>query len=141
MEGATTMGALLKRQSLDSGKWLTTIAMLIVGILMIVPFLWMLSSSFKTQAEIFDNPMQLIPQHFHLDNYKQVLHTPLFLRWYWNSFVIVILTIVLKSVVVTTVAYAFARLDFKGREPLFLLLLSSIMITPDTTGHCPVFAV
>lgn len=110
-----------------------TIIMLVFSLLMVIPFLWMLSSSFKTQTEVFSGSFNLIPKKMHWENYREVLNTPYFGDWYLNSIVNVLISIVIKIVTVTTAAYAFARLKFKGKDVLFLLLLSSIMITPDTT--------
>ncbi|MBA9087691.1 multiple sugar transport system permease protein [Fontibacillus solani] len=124
------MGTLLRGKK---NSWAVTILMLIIGLMMVFPFLWMLSASFKLQSEIFDPTMGFFPKSLNWTNYKTVLDNPLFLQWYQNSIVIVLITILIKMVVVTTSAYSFARLSFKGREIIFLVLLSSVMITPDTT--------
>ena len=76
--------------------------------------------------------MKLIPEHFITSNYKEVFSAQYsFVRWYFNTFVMVGTILVLKVGIVTLTAYAFARLRFKGRDILFVVLLSSMMIPPD----------
>ncbi|HHW49249.1 MAG TPA: carbohydrate ABC transporter permease, partial [Clostridiaceae bacterium] len=100
---------------------------------MVFPLLIMLSISFKPEASIFVKPLQLIPDEIFLGNYKVVFSNKYFARWYANTIEIVIFTLLLRGFVATLAAYAFARLRFRGRNGLFLLVLTVLMITPDTT--------
>lgn len=114
------------------GKIILTAVLFLFGIACIFPFIFMLSSSFKPLNEIFVYPIKLIPEHFILSNYAEVFSEKYnFIQWYGNTLVMVFLIIILKIGIVTLTAYAFARLRFKGRDVLFLVLLSSMMIPPD----------
>lgn len=108
--------------------------MLLLGLAMIYPFLFMLSGAFKPQATITAEPLNLIPDTLYLENFKQALtYDNLFLKWYLNSIFVVFLTISLRVFVVTMAAYAFARMNVPGKNVLFLLVFSVWMIPTDTT--------
>ena len=120
----------MKTKKKRFGKIFLTAVLFLFGIACIFPFIFMLSSSFKPLNEIFVYPIKLIPEHF--INYTEVFSEKYnFIQWYGNTLVMVFMIIVLKIGIVTLTAYAFARLRFKGRDILFLVLLSSIMIPPD----------
>ncbi len=109
-----------------------TLILAVIGVLNIFPFLFMISSSFKPLNDIFTYPIQLIPETFIITNYTDLFSEQYdFVRWYGNTIVTVTLIIILKLFVVSITAYAFAKLRFKGRDALFLCLLSSMMIPPD----------
>ena len=110
-----------------------TIIMVIFGILNIFPFIFMISSSFKPLNQIFTYPIKLIPETFITSNYTELFSSQyMFIRWYLNTIVMVVTIILLKLFIVSITAYAFSRLHFPGREILFLFLLSSMMIPPDS---------
>ena len=122
----------MKQNKKRVGKNVMTAVLLILGAANIFPFIFMLSASFKPLNEIFVYPVKLIPEHFITSNYKEVFSAQYsFVRWYFNTFVMVGTILVLKVGIVTLTAYAFARLRFKGRDILFVVLLSSMMIPPD----------
>ncbi len=122
----------MRTKKIKWGKIILTVLLFLFGVACIFPFVFMLSSSFKPLNEIFVYPIKLIPENFILTNYIEVFSEKYdFVRWYGNTLTMVILIIVLKIGVVTLTAYAFARLRFKGRDVLFLVLLSSMMIPPD----------
>lgn len=122
----------MRTKKIKWGKIILTVLLFLFGVACIFPFVFMLSSSFKPLNEIFVYPIKLIPENFILTNYIEVFSEKYdFVRWYGNTLTMVILIIVLKIGIVTLTAYAFARLRFKGRDVLFLVLLSSMMIPPD----------
>lgn len=125
------MGPLLNRSS--AGKALMTAAMVLLGLLMVVPFLLMISASFKYSADAFNNPLQLIPDKINPGNYQEIFRHKYYFTWFLNSVVVVVAILVLKTLVVSMVAYAFAKLRFRGRDALFVVLMSAMMVTPDTT--------
>lgn len=128
------MGTLLTTATWRKAGSAAYVAIMLAGaLLMIYPFLFMLSASFKEASQVFYHPLRLIPDHIIFSNYETIFHHPLFFRWYGNSIVAVASMIALKLLVVTAAAYAFARLRFRGREPIFFVLLAGMMITPDTT--------
>lgn len=99
----------------------------------LLPYAWMLSSSFKPTVEIFSGTAQLIPSHPILDNYINAVTRQPVARAIFNS--ILVAGIETFAVVVTSVftAYPFARLKFPGRDILFMLILGTMMIPSQVT--------
>ena len=99
----------------------------------LLPYAWMLSSSFKPTVEIFSGTAQLIPSHPILDNYINAVTRQPVARAIFNS--ILVAGIETFAVVVTSVftAYPFARLNFPGRDILFMLILGTMMIPSQVT--------
>jgi multiple sugar transport system permease protein len=114
-------------------KLLISILLLALGMTMVFPLLFMLSSSFKSNAEVFTNPLAFFPQKLYLENYNRIFHHEYYFRWYLNSVIVVVMTVLLRGFLVSLAAYAFARLRFRGREIIFLGLLATMMIPYDTT--------
>ncbi|MCX6046778.1 MAG: carbohydrate ABC transporter permease [Chloroflexi bacterium] len=100
---------------------------------MLFPLLWLLSSSFKDQAKIFIFPPQWIPQPWRFDNYTLVFDRIPFVRFYANTILVTGLAMVGQIAAASLVAFGFARLRFPGRDLLFLVLLSTIMIPYQVT--------
>ena len=126
----TSKAKFLQRKS---GKTAYSIIMYLIGIIMLAPFIFMISVSFKTQADAFVDPLKLIPGYLYLDNYKKILSHQYYFIWYWNSIICVAGTVLMRVILVTTAAYAFAKLRFRGKEIIFIFLMSAMMVTPDTT--------
>ncbi|HEW91124.1 MAG TPA: carbohydrate ABC transporter permease [Thermotogaceae bacterium] len=109
-------------------------ALISLSILFIMPFLWMVTTSLKSgEEEIFSYPPQLFPKHLNFENYKRVLELFPWLTFLKNSVIITFLStvgIVLSS---SLAAFAFATLRFKGRDKLFFLVISTMMIPYYTT--------
>lgn len=101
---------------------------LLVAFVMIVPFVWMLSASFKLKSEIFSVPIQWIPETFHLDNYKTILNEIPFPRYFFNTAKITVIVTCLQVVTCSMAAYAFSKLHFPGRDTLFLAYLGTMMV-------------
>jgi multiple sugar transport system permease protein len=129
------MGALLsshrRRQLL--GKAAVSAVVFVAGLLMMTPFVFMLSASFKTSGLVFAEPLRIIPTPVFLGNFQRVFRDPFYPIWYYNSFRIVLITLPLRGFLVTIAAYAFARLRFRGKNVIFLLFMSTMMITPEAT--------
>lgn len=114
-------------------KWVLTIVMLILGVGCIYPFLFMLSSTFKPSGDVLSTPLQLIPKNFTLMNLDTLFNNPYysFTKWYMNTVVMTGCTLVLKFVIITITAYGFAKIQFPGRDAIFLVLLAALMIPSD----------
>lgn len=110
------------------GDFILFIVAVFVAVIMIIPFVWMLSASFKLKTEIFTVPIQWIPRTFHLDNYKRILEQIPFMTYFLNTAKITIIITVLQVVTCSMAAYAFAKLKFPGRDKIFLCYLSTMMI-------------
>lgn len=104
--------------------------LLIGAVLFAMPFYLMLTMSFKSAAEIAQSSNWALPQEWTLDNYKRVLtneSAPFFL-FLKNSVLVAVLATAGVLLSSSLVAYAFARLKFRGRDRLFILLLSTMML-------------
>lgn len=114
-------------------SWVWTGILVVIGLICIYPFLFMVSSSFKISGDVLSKPMQLIPDQIILSNYSDLFGDPYydFGKWYVNTILMTGTTILIKVFVVSITAYAFAKVHFKGRDTIFLVLLTSLMIPGD----------
>ena len=104
-------------------------ALLIVGALvMLTPFVYMVSTSFKSQAYVLTIPPQFVPNPATLNNYVQVLTTQNFAAYFMNSVVVATTSTVISVLISSMMAYAFARFRFPGRELMFRLVLVGLMV-------------
>lgn len=105
---------------------------------MLVPFFWMLTTSFKEPAGIFRMPPQWIPDPFTLENYTKIWHKTDLARGFVNSMYISVISTAGEILASTLAGYAFARIRFRGRNALFAMLLSTMMI-PGVVTMIPSF--
>ncbi len=99
-----------------------------VGAMLMVPFLWMVVSSVKAEHEIFSIPTTWIPERIRWENYTHALESFPFFRALLNTLFITMSVIVGRLLSTSLAAYAFARMRFRLRTPLFVLVLSTLMI-------------
>jgi len=116
-----------------SGKILLYLFLLLVVLVMVAPFVWMFSTSFGSVETAFALPPRWIPDLSNIRAYQQLLKSIPFFLYMWNSFKIASLITVSQLITCSTAAYAFARLRFRGRDFLFFLLLSSMMVPIQVT--------
>jgi multiple sugar transport system permease protein len=120
------MSRMIRLQAL---RWMLTAVFACLGVIMILPFLWMTSSSFKLPSEMFRTPIDWIPDRFYFDSYKEVwLGKYPFALYYWNSIKITALTVLGTLATSAMAGFAFAKLRFKGKDALFLIYLSTMII-------------
>jgi multiple sugar transport system permease protein len=110
------------------GAVLLHIFLLLGSVVMLLPFIWMLSTSLKTPAETFAYPPVWIPTQIAWSNYSRAVSSMPFGRFYLNSLIVTISVTVLQILTSSLAAFAFARLRFPGRNLLFLLYLATLMI-------------
>jgi multiple sugar transport system permease protein len=110
------------------GKALTYLLLLAGAVVFVVPFLWMLSTSLKAEAQVFTFPPAWLPQPAVWQNYVQAVTELPFARFFVNSVVTATGVTVLQLITSSTAAYAFARLRLPGRDVLFMLYLATLMI-------------
>jgi multiple sugar transport system permease protein len=120
------------------GKIIAYVALSLLALIAIVPFIWTLSSSVKTIDTIFNKPWQIIPPHPQWSNYSRIWHELPMDRWIFNSTYIVILAVIGRLIFTSMAAYAFARLRFPGRDYIFYGFLTALMI-PDEVLLVPGF--
>ncbi|MBN1400255.1 MAG: carbohydrate ABC transporter permease, partial [Anaerolineae bacterium] len=111
-----------------AGKALLYLIVLSGGLFLIVPFVWMLSASLKTEVQMFASPPVWIPNPIRWENYPRALTTLPFHLFLRNTLIVTALAMVGELLTCSMVAYAFARLRFPGKGVLFMLVLSTMMI-------------
>ena len=103
------------------------------AIIMLLPFAWMITTSFKMEKEILTVPIQWFPSEITFDNYTKALEvTPIF-RLMLNTLIIAIPKIVGEVFVSAIVAFGFARFRFKGRNFIFMVMLATMMLPYEVT--------
>jgi multiple sugar transport system permease protein len=95
---------------------------------MILPFLWMLSTSLKDEVSALQMPPQWIPRPVHWENFPRAWSAAPFGRYFFNSFFIAITTTVGEVITTIFAAYAFAKMNFFGKNVLFTIFLGTLMI-------------
>jgi multiple sugar transport system permease protein len=93
-----------------------------------IPLLWLLVSSFMTNAQINKFPPTIIPHSLHLDGYRYVLGNALFPRWFLNSTIVSLSAVVSNLVFCSLAGYAVARMRFRGSTLIFSLLIATLVI-------------
>ena len=116
-------------------KIVLTILFWAVGITMLLPLVWMISTACKVEADVFKFPIEWIPTRWNLvNNMKEVWGTKYnFGMYYWNSIKVTIAATVLQVFVSTLGAYGFSKVNWKGRDQVFMLYLATMMIPPQVT--------
>ncbi|MCL2478484.1 MAG: carbohydrate ABC transporter permease [Treponema sp.] len=122
-------------------KFILTILLWVLGIACIFPFLWMLSSSFKGVNDVYAFPIEWIPKHPTLDGYKNLfLGDFSFITFYRNSVFVASMALVGTFFSCTMAGYAYSKINFVGRDKIFLLKLSTTMI-PGMVTMLPTFII
>jgi len=128
----------VKTKHLDQ---LLAYAGLIAGsFLFILPFVWLLSSSVKTTAEIFVYPPRWIPSEWHWENYRNAVSFIPFARYLWNTVVVCTWNVAGSVFSASLVAYGFSRIRWRGRDTLFYVMLGTMLLPPQVT-MIPVFII
>lgn len=116
------------------GRQLLTHALLVIcAASMLVPFLWMVLTSFKDMSQTFSIPPTLWPDPWVFSNFADSLNAMPFGRAYWNSTYVAVLTVLLQLITCSMAAYAFARIQFPFRSLVFGLFLMTMMIPGHVT--------
>ncbi|MHB8587238.1 MAG: carbohydrate ABC transporter permease [Candidatus Dormibacteraceae bacterium] len=100
----------------------------LVVLLAVVPFFYILSTSIKNTTVLFQYPPQWIPSHPYWGNYTRLLTQTLFPRWVLNTLIVAGSVTALKVVLDSMAGYAFAKLEFPAKGPLFILVIATLMI-------------
>jgi len=97
-------------------------------LLLIFPFVWLIVTSVETPAEALHFPPILIPHELHFANYSNALAAAPFGRFFFNSAVVAVTTVLCNLVFCSLAGYAFARLRFLGRGALFAVIMATLMV-------------
>ncbi|QGN59107.1 carbohydrate ABC transporter permease [Nostocoides sp. HKS02] len=123
------MTAVVTSRGRRSGTPWFRYAVLIVGaVVTCVPFLMMVSTSFKKQTFVLEVPPKLIPHDPTLANYQQAWSSTGFATYFLNSVLVAVSTVAGVLLIGAMMAYAFARFEFPGKRPIFLMLVATLMI-------------
>ena len=102
--------------------------LLVIGLTMLVPFFWTLSSSLKYDREIFEYPIKWIPEVLRWSNYEEVWTRVNFLTYYLNTIKLSLIVTTGQVVTCSLAAYSFAKMDYPGRDKIFLCYLATMMV-------------
>jgi multiple sugar transport system permease protein/sn-glycerol 3-phosphate transport system permease protein len=130
MRGEMASGGLGRsraRSALPRGTW-TQLLLLLGGIAIVLPFIFVVVTSLKLDSEWFRAPTTWIPEFPSLSNYVEVITRPEIQHWAWNTVSVVVVSLVGELVSCTVVAYALARLRFRGRDALFGIVVATLML-------------
>jgi multiple sugar transport system permease protein len=127
------------RKPPSPGRILGYAALILVALISLIPFLWMLSTSLKSLAETYVLPPKWIPSVLHFENYTSLWNDLPMNFWLFNSVKVAVLVTLGTLVTCSMAAYAFARINFPGRNLLFYAFIGTMMI-PGMMYQVPKFA-
>jgi multiple sugar transport system permease protein len=127
-----------RRRRLAVSPW--HLVLLPLTFVLVVPLLWMLSTSLMTTGEANRFPPVLIPHHWRFANYLDAWHTAPFGTFFLNSALVTLVVVVSNLVVCSLAGYAFARVPFLGSKALFLVLMATLMV-PFQVTMIPTFLI
>jgi multiple sugar transport system permease protein len=124
--------ALTVQNQRRAGKVALMIGLILGAVFAAGPVLWMLSSSFKSNTQIFELPPRLITDTFSFDAYDAIFTDPETMRFFLNSYIVAGAVTVLTLLVAIQAAYAFSRFDFRGKRILNVIIVSVQAVPPIT---------
>ena len=105
------------------------VILILVSITMLVPFVWMILTAFKTVTESTSvNPFVIFPKKIITSNFSEVINNMNFMQLYWNTFLLILGRVIAAVLTATIAAYAFARLDFPLKKFFFSLVIFQMMV-------------
>ncbi|KSU82049.1 alpha-1,4-digalacturonate transport system permease protein [Fictibacillus enclensis] len=135
-EGKLDVSQPLSLPRLSPKKIKTTVIFLVLcgmAFLFLLPFIWMLSTALKTPAEVTAKDTHIIPDKLMWSNFSDALHAAPFAGYVGNSLIVSILAVILTVFINCLAGYAFAKYKFRGRNLLFLMILSTLIIPVQIT--------
>ena len=118
---------------LTVGAAIRNVLLLVIGIVYILPFLWIVSTSLRLPKESFSLPPSFFPTSFHFSNYLQVFEQMPFGLFFLNSAKVAVFATLGQVLLSSMAGYGFARIRFPGRNMLFMVILSGLMISSQVT--------
>ena len=123
---ATLLDATPERKPRNLGQIIRWTLLFLCGVLMIMPIVYMISTSLKWPHEVYN--VNLIPDEPTIENYTYVLEDGRFYMWFWNSIIIATITTVSNLFFDSLVGYTLCKFRFPGRQLVFIAILSTLMI-------------
>ncbi|WP_460947633.1 carbohydrate ABC transporter permease [Okibacterium endophyticum] len=122
-----------RRSRRPVGTVLTVLVLAVVSVAFLLPFVWMLTTSFRTQGDLASAPLSLVPQAFTFENYVHVWERIPFGRQLMNTVLFAGVVTAVSVVLDAMAGYAFARFDFPGKNILFVVVLVTLMVPIQVT--------
>lgn len=107
--------------------------LLLTAVVMLTPLVWLVATAFKEQSQLFANPLALLPSKIRLQNFRDAWAYAPFSKYYINTIVISVGILAVQILTISLAGYAFACMEFPGKDTLFVIYLAQLMITPQTT--------
>lgn len=104
------------------------IALTLGAVIMIFPFVWMLLTSLKTAGESVQVPPTIFPKELVINNFQRALESLPFVKLYWNTALLIVLRVLCAVAFSSAAGYAFAKLNFKGKNIFFSLIVMQMML-------------
>ncbi|SIS93816.1 carbohydrate ABC transporter permease [Alicyclobacillus vulcanalis] len=121
-----------------TGTVLTYIVLAVCAFISLFPYLWAILTSLKPENEVFSPHFLSLPSHLEWSNYAYVFHTTGMARYLLNTFIVAVANVMGQFVFASMAAYGFARFDFRGKNTIFMMYLSTLMI-PNIVTLIPLF--
>jgi multiple sugar transport system permease protein len=132
--------AIKPRTKRNVGRVFIYLALLVGGVFAGFPVLWMLSSSFKSNASIFAFPPTLVDGSFSLEAYTSVLTDPVKIGYFVSSYIVAICVVIITLVIALLAAYVFSRFDFKFKSIIRVVIIG-VQAVPPITLLIPFFGI
>jgi multiple sugar transport system permease protein len=129
----TRRGPAAERTRRTLGRAFIHAALIVAGLAMVFPFLWMLLTSFKTLPQLLQDPLSFWPDPWTIEKYVDAWNAVPFAQAYLNSIYICVLAVVGTLLTASMAGYAFARIRFRGSRVLFIVFLATQMIPKQVT--------
>ncbi len=128
----TSISVRADKPSRTAGKAVVTVlkyaVLLLFALIALIPFVWMISSSLKISTDVFTIPMKWVPETFHWENYSLIWERVPLLAYFKNTAVVAIIVTFMQLLTSSFAAYAFAKMQFKGRDVLFMCYIGTIAV-------------
>lgn len=129
-----------RRRPFRLGRLIKGIVLFVIGVLMIAPLVWMISTSLTEPIAAFDLPPTWVPVPFSLQNFGDVVDLIPIGRQAVNSLIVTTISVAGSLVTASLAAYAFSRIPFRGRDSVFVVLLAALMV-PTQLTIIPIFII
>ena len=120
-------GAARRKHTMSVGRH---VILVVISIVILSPFFYVISTSLKDSTALFSYPPKWFSWPPYFGNYSEVLEHTDFLRWMLNTLIVASAATGIKIVVDSMAGYAFARISFPGRQPLFLMIVGTMLVPP-----------
>ncbi|GHV71347.1 sugar ABC transporter permease [Spirochaetia bacterium] len=122
-----------KKNMALAGQAAVVLFLTLLCVVSMIPFCWSISTSLRLPADSFKMPPSFLPTSFHYANYISVFTRFPFLRFITNSLFVSFMVMFLGLIVTTTAAYSFARINFRGKNIIFMIFMAGLMIPYSAT--------